>query len=65
VQDGISGFLVEPNSPDSLADAIMRLASDADLRKRMGQAGREHVSHYFNWPDNLRQMLIIYDKLLQ
>jgi glycosyltransferase involved in cell wall biosynthesis len=43
VVQGDSGFLVAPGSVDELADAIVTLAGDAELRERMGARGRERV----------------------
>src|SRR5262249_10050406 len=40
VRDGVEGFVVPPEDPDALAAALERLARDADLRRRMGEAGR-------------------------
>jgi glycosyltransferase involved in cell wall biosynthesis len=43
VRDGEDGFLVEAGAIDDLADRLARLARDADLRRRMGEAGRTRV----------------------
>lgn len=40
VQDGVTGLLVAPKDVDALAKALTVLASDAELRARMGAAGR-------------------------
>src|SRR5262245_4119086 len=40
VRDGVEGFIVPPEDPDALANALERLARDADLRRRMGEAAR-------------------------
>lgn len=40
VDDGETGFLVEPQDPDAVADRLELLSSDAELRWRMGRAGR-------------------------
>ena len=48
VDDGVNGILVRPSRPDLLADAIDRLASNADLRGRLGAAGRETVQREFD-----------------
>jgi glycosyltransferase involved in cell wall biosynthesis len=43
VRNGVEGFLVPPDDPVMLAEALARLASDADLRRRMGMAARQRV----------------------
>jgi glycosyltransferase involved in cell wall biosynthesis len=40
VDDGETGFLVEPQDPEAVANRLELLASDAELRWRMGRAGR-------------------------
>jgi glycosyltransferase involved in cell wall biosynthesis len=32
-----------------IADAMQRLATDARLRRRMGQAGKQRVREHFAW----------------
>lgn len=41
VDDGITGFLVEKNNPQQIAEKIEILAKNPELRKRMGDAGRK------------------------
>jgi len=43
VRDGVDGFLVEPGDVQGAAERIAALAGDADLRVRMGDAGRARV----------------------
>jgi glycosyltransferase involved in cell wall biosynthesis len=43
VTDGQSGLLVAPARADELTDALDRLVEDAQLRARLGRAGREAV----------------------
>jgi glycosyltransferase involved in cell wall biosynthesis len=47
--DGETGLLVPPDDPGALAQAIGRLLDDADLRARLGAAGRERVLGRFTW----------------
>lgn len=43
VDDGATGLLFEPDDASALRSAIERLAADAALRSRMGEAGRRRV----------------------
>ncbi len=42
-----SGLLVPPARADALADALVRLAADAELRARLGRAARERIEREF------------------
>ncbi len=46
VIDGETGFLVPPQTPEALAEALARM--DDAIRRTMGQAGRERVSRHFD-----------------
>jgi glycosyltransferase involved in cell wall biosynthesis len=48
VIDGETGLVVPPRDSKSLAAAIVRLANDASLRKRFGNAGRQRVASQFS-----------------
>ncbi len=41
IENGRSGFLVEPNEPQKIADKIVKLIKDGNLRKQMGQRSKE------------------------
>jgi glycosyltransferase involved in cell wall biosynthesis len=47
VEDGRDGYLVPPDDVAALADALVELGSDADLRARMGACGRAHYDRAF------------------
>lgn len=46
VEDGVTGLVVPVNDAAALAAALRRLASDEDLRQRLGEAARQRVSEY-------------------
>lgn len=60
-----TGLLVEPNNPEVLVDAIRRLLDDADLRARLGAAGRERVMQRFTWEVTARGTAACYDAILR
>lgn len=48
VDDGITGLLVAPGDEVALADAIVSLGSNPNLREKMGRAGRDKVIREFD-----------------
>ena len=46
--DQETGLVVPPRDPVSMGRAIVRLARDGELRRRMGQAGRRRVGSHFS-----------------
>lgn len=48
VVDGVTGFIVPIDDAEAVADRIVRLLSDADLRKRMGEEGFKRVRERFS-----------------
>ncbi len=59
VRDGETGILVDPNDPAAVAAGITRLLADADVRRRMGAAGRRAVETYYNWDRVARDLIQI------
>jgi glycosyltransferase involved in cell wall biosynthesis len=48
IVDGATGILIKPRDAAGLAEAIMRLLGDAQLRREMGEAGRARVRQLFS-----------------
>ena len=46
VEDGVTGFLVEPTDITGYADAIARIVADPALRTRMAEAGVDRAATY-------------------
>jgi glycosyltransferase involved in cell wall biosynthesis len=49
VVDGETGLHVPPGDVESLRAALVRLLADPELRRRLGNAGRERVRERFSW----------------
>lgn len=56
LRDGETGFLVPPFNAQAMAGRLVRLARDADLRRRMGAAGRADVQERFEWQTCVTRM---------
>lgn len=61
IVDGKTGFVARDNDL-SFGLRVLRLAQDADLRARMGQAAQEH-SHNYAAHTNAREVLNLYQSL--
>lgn len=59
VRPGETGFLVPPEDPNALADALFRLLQDEKLRTKMGEAGASRAAREFH----ARQMVASYERL--
>jgi glycosyltransferase involved in cell wall biosynthesis len=49
VQDGVNGYIFEPENIEEMAQAYIKIFSDINKTKIMGQAGRELVEKNFDW----------------
>ena len=64
VEDGVTGFLIPPRDPDASAEALQRLIADPELRRRMGQAGREKALREFTLDRMLQETERVYEEVL-
>lgn len=62
-----TGFKVPAHDPDQavsdLAEAMVRLAKDSELRVRMGQAGQKLVSEAYSWEATGHALAQLYEKI--
>ena len=65
VQDGGTGFLIQPNNVDKLAQAILTLTGDIALCSRMGQAAYEFAHAELAWEKIAQMYLTVYSEALQ
>lgn len=56
VENGVTGLIVPRGDVITSAAALMRLVDDAELRRRMGGAGRDHVVETYSWGHSLDLM---------
>ena len=64
VGDNECGLLVPPGNPAALAQAILRIVEDEELRCRLAEAGRRRVEADFTTERMVRENQHIYQELL-
>jgi glycosyltransferase involved in cell wall biosynthesis len=64
VQDGVTGLLVPPADPASLAEVIVALLKDPHRMQAMGEAGFEQARQKFEAAANARRTFAVYEEIL-
>lgn len=49
VEDGLSGFLVNPSDVRATGEALVKVLTNPGLAARMGQLGRSRISRTYDW----------------
>jgi glycosyltransferase involved in cell wall biosynthesis len=65
VRDGEDGFLVEPGDVEALAERLAQLATDPELRERMGEAARSRVRERYSVERLVDDVDLLYRSLLE
>jgi glycosyltransferase involved in cell wall biosynthesis len=64
VTDGANGCLVAPGDVSALSAALLKLADDARLRRRLGRNGRALVERQYGWSRVIDANLRVYESAL-
>lgn len=64
VEEGVTGFVVPPEDPAALAEKILLLAGNREMRLKMGEAGRLRAEKLFSIEENVRKTERVYQELL-
>jgi len=65
VQENESGLLYDLDDESGFADGLLTLISDSDMRKKMGEIGKQFVLEQYHYLRLAREVEQLYDKLLQ
>lgn len=63
VEQGRSGFLVPANSPADLAESILKLVTNPELARVMGEYARHLSGTRFSWKTVAKQIIQVYNNL--
>lgn len=58
------GICVDPLDPKAIAGAIDRLVDNPDLARQMGENGRRAVHERYNWGQEEKKLLALYESLI-
>jgi glycosyltransferase involved in cell wall biosynthesis len=61
VEDGGTGFLVAPEDPDALAEAVIRILRDPQLARQMGQRGKFLSETQYSWCTVAERMKAVFE----
>jgi glycosyltransferase involved in cell wall biosynthesis len=64
VTDGVNGLLVDPERPDQLADALVRIHEDRPLADRLRAAARTTVAERFDGDRLARELAALFEEAL-
>lgn len=65
IQHGVTGLLVAPGDPGAIADAIISLLRDPELRNKMGEAGRKRAGEHFDIKKCVREIEAVYEGCIE
>ncbi len=65
VIDDETGYLVKPFEAETLADRIVHLLDDVELRQKLGENGRRHVDPNFRAEKMVADISDVYQMLLK
>ncbi len=63
VDNNVTGFILEDRKPETMAKKLKELLDDVELRRKMGEAGREKVMRMYDWEKNISVMEELYKRL--
>lgn len=63
VEHGRTGFMVAPGDAPALAEGLVKLADDIDLRNTLAQQGQQHAVAKFDVQSMLNGYMALYDQV--
>jgi len=65
VEDGVTALLAEPDSPQALAERMMRLWQHPELCRQLGRSGRTVVEAEYSWHRTMARFERVYEQTIQ
>jgi glycosyltransferase involved in cell wall biosynthesis len=64
IEDGVTGTFVPPGNVPALYRAILEKLENPDQAQALAVAGRKVVRERFSWDQSAKQMVVIYQSIL-
>jgi len=64
IENNISGLIVPKQNPDALAQGLLKIISDSQLRNRLGKAARKRIVEHFSFEVIIKRYVELYNSLL-
>ena len=65
VQEGQTGYLVNPEDPGAIAEKVIFLLRDREMRQKMGRQGRHFVETYYDNRLMVSRLEELYENLME
>jgi phosphatidylinositol alpha-1,6-mannosyltransferase len=65
IEEGVTGYLVDPDNADELVGVLRKLLLDPELREKLGAAGARRVRAEFNWKTRAEALEALNCKILE
>ena len=65
VENGKTGFIVPPNDPGKLAEAVVTILKNPDLKSRMGRNAAEKAATDLSWKTIAAETLRVYASMIR
>jgi glycosyltransferase involved in cell wall biosynthesis len=64
IRDGENGLLVPPGDVSAMADALIKMVNESDLRSKLGSKAREDAVQKFSWESYLARLERVFDAVI-
>jgi putative colanic acid biosynthesis glycosyltransferase WcaI len=65
IEEAQAGIFIRPENVNDLTEALVRLASDPELRNSLGRSGRQHILQHFSRAQTARTYIQVLESLLE
>ena len=65
IEEAQAGIFIRPENVGDLTEAVVRLASDPELRDTLGGSGRQHILQHFSRGQTARAYIQVLESLLE